>query len=147
MLEEHDYFCCLEREITPIEMSYDPKLQRRSTPKDQAVRADESGAQVCVKDIFQAAIEGDVECIQANIDLGVPVNKMGKPDHIWGPRFEKSGLFIAAPLHYACSYGREEAVKLLLENGARVDQRSASGLTPKDYARRRNYTQLLALMQ
>ncbi len=127
-------------------MSYSSAAQRRSTDPAQTVVQNADGAAECVKDIFQAAIEGDVECIAANLALGVDVNRPGQPGKVWGPRFEKSGLFAAPPLHYAVSYGREEAVKLLLSKGARVDQRSASGLTAKEYARRRNYTHIAALL-
>lgn len=125
-------------------MSYPSHLQRYVTDKSRALRANpNNGSTECVKDIFQAAIEGDLECIEANLDLGVDINSLGQPTTVWGPRFEKSGLFAATPLQYACSYGREEAVTLLLQRGARVDQRSASGHTAKDYARRRNYMGIL----
>uniref|UniRef100_A0A7S1MER3 Ankyrin repeat protein n=2 Tax=Neobodo designis TaxID=312471 RepID=A0A7S1MER3_NEODS len=124
-------------------MAYPSQLQRRHTAPDQLYAETEDGAKVATKDIFHAAIEGDVEAIRANLDLGVDVNAMGQPSAIWGPRFEKSGHFAASPLHYAVSYGREEAVALLLSRGARTDQRSASGHTPKDYARRRNYMGIL----
>lgn len=133
-------------------MSYDASMQRRWTKPEEAisVRAADGLDQTpraCVKDVYRAAIEGDVECLEANIaQLGVDVNKMGQPADVWGPRFEKSGLFVASPLHYAVSYNREEAVRFLLAKGARVDQRSASGLTAKDYARRRQYHHLMALM-
>lgn len=124
-------------------MTYPSHLQRYSTQKAALFRTDEHGAAQCVKDIFQAAIEGDVECLEANLDAGVDINSLGQPATVWGPRFEKSGLFAATALQYACSYGREEAVTFLLQRGARVDQRSASGHTAKDYARRRNYMGIL----
>jgi ankyrin repeat protein len=124
-------------------MSFPAGLQRRHTAEDKLFVEQEDGTKACSKDIFQAAIEGDLEAIRANLDLGVNVNAMGQPSAIWGPRFEKSGHFAATPLHYAVSYGRDEAVGLLLAKGARTDQRSASGHTPKDYARRRNYMGIL----
>lgn len=126
-------------------MSYVSSLQRRFTNDATAIINDEDGER-CVKDMYQAAIEGDVECLAANIKLGADVNAMGQPRETWGPRFEKSGLFAASPLHYACSYGREEAVKLLLQHGARTDQRSASGHTPKEYARLRNYVDIIHML-
>jgi hypothetical protein len=125
-------------------MAYPSVLQRRSTAEGDLYVTDEAtGRKRVAKDIFQAAIEGDVELLRAHVDHGADINAMGQPDEIWGPRFEKSGLFAAAPLHYAVSYGREEAVMFLLAKGARTDQRSASGHTPKDYARRRNYMGIL----
>ena len=124
-------------------MAYPSALQRRSTAHENLYATDADGEERCSKDIFKAAIEGDIECITANLDLGVDVNAMGQPGQIWGPRFAKSGHFAAAPLHYAVSYGRDEAVALLLSRGARTDQRSASGHTAKDYARRRNYMTIL----
>lgn len=127
-------------------MSYASHLQRYATAEDKLYTDGPDGAKRCVKDIYQAAIEGDVECIEANIALGVDINKVGQPQKIWGPRFEKSGLFSAAPLHYACAYGRELAVKCLLKHGARPEMRSASGLTSKDYARRRNYVSILVML-
>lgn len=127
---------------------YDTVLQCHSThPENAKVRDPQTGVTQCVKDIFQAAIEGDVACIEANLELGVDINKMGQPNSIWGSRFEKSGLFYATPLHYACSYNREVAVRYLLLRGARVDIRSASGLTCKEYARRRQYTSILQLLE
>lgn len=126
---------------------FDPTQQCHSTrPENTKVRDPETGVTRCIKDIFQAAIEGDVQCIEANLELGVDINKMGQPNQIWGSRFEKSGLFYATPLHYACSYNRELAVRFLLQRGARTDIRSASGLTCKEYARRRQYTSVLLLL-
>lgn len=126
---------------------YDPVLQCHSTrPEKTKVRDAATGNTRCVKDIYQAAIEGDVECLQANLELGIDINKMGQPGTIWGPRFDKSGLFYGTPLHYACSYNREVAVRFLIQRGARTDIRSASGLTCKEYARRRGYASILMLL-
>jgi ankyrin repeat protein len=127
-------------------MSYPSILQRRSTAADKTLVIADDGGKRCVKDIFLASIEGDVECIEANLACGVDVNKPGQPAKIWGPRFEKSGLFSATPLHYAVSYGREEAVRALLKLGARTDLRSASGMTAKQYAQRRQYNNIVHLI-
>eukprot|EP00756_Hemistasia_phaeocysticola_P045774 Hpha_TRINITY_DN1952_c0_g1::TRINITY_DN1952_c0_g1_i1::g.31013::m.31013 len=138
-------------------MSYHSHLQRLSTQPDQLLvevqaREGEEGEEgetrtVCKKDIFLAAIEGDIECIERNLDLGVDINSMGQPAKIWGTRFEKSTGFRAAPLHYAAAYGRELAVKLLLERGARPGVKSHSGLKPQEYARLRHYGELADLIQ
>lgn len=141
-------------------MSYGAVLQRRWTDPSKTIQTHATVAATtegeestavpaasCVKDIWRAAIEGDVECLQANVSLGVDVNALGQPGPgIWGPRFGKCGLFKASPLHFAASFGREEAVRFLLANGARVEQRSASGLTAKEYARRRQYEKIVAML-
>eukprot|EP01062_Namystynia_karyoxenos_P063483 TRINITY_DN56288_c0_g1_i1.p1 TRINITY_DN56288_c0_g1~~TRINITY_DN56288_c0_g1_i1.p1 ORF type:complete len:157 (+),score=50.44 TRINITY_DN56288_c0_g1_i1:73-543(+) len=139
-------------------MSYHSHLQRLSTPPDQLMvavpEAEDAEApegaeprMVCRKDIFLAAIEGDIECIEKNLELGVDINSMGQPAKIWGTRFEKSTGFRAAPLHYAAAYGRELAVKLLLDRGARPSIKSHSGLKPQEYARLRQYGELADLIQ
>ena len=127
-------------------MTYASHLQRRYTQPQETILVAEDGTRYCKKDIFRAAIEGDVECLEANLSLGVDVNKVGQPNTVWGPRFEKCGLFSAAPLHYACAYGREDAAKFLLAKGARADLLSASGMTSRDYAKRRNYISILAML-
>ena len=38
------------------------------------------------------------------------------------------------PLHVACAYGHEEIAQYLIENGARVNARSESGMTPLSLA-------------
>jgi len=127
-------------------MMYSSILQRHSTAPEQAITRREDGSSVCIKDIFQAAIEGDVECIEANLKLGVDINSRGAPAKPWGPRFDKASLYYATPLHYACAYGRESAVYFLLNRGARTMIRSASGMTCKEYARRRNYISILVML-
>jgi hypothetical protein len=102
------------------------------------------GSTSCVKDIFRAAVEGDVECLEANLSIGVDINSLGQPTDVLGPRYEMSGLFYATPLHYACSYGREAAVRTLLQHGARTDIRSTSGLSCKEYIS--NYVSILMLL-
>ena len=124
-------------------MSYGNELQRMRTPPDQAC----SGERECAKDIYLAAIEGDIECIQTNVDLGIDVNALGKPSKIWGYRFEKSSSFRAAPLHFAASYNRLLAVDLLLKNGADASVKSCSGLTARDYAQLRGYDDINALLE
>lgn len=128
-------------------MTYHSFLQCHNTKPELAkLRNPDTGTTYCPKDIFKAAIEGDVECLRANLDLGADINQQGQPGAIWGPRFNKAGLYYATPLHYACAYNRELAVRFLLHRGARTDIRSASGLTCKEYARRRNYVHLLVLL-
>eukprot|EP00388_Colpodella_angusta_P048940 GDKK01077823.1.p1 GENE.GDKK01077823.1~~GDKK01077823.1.p1 ORF type:complete len:142 (-),score=3.83 GDKK01077823.1:112-537(-) len=126
---------------------YYPHLQRFVTkPEDALIIDPASGARTCKKDIYQAAIEGDVECLAVNLMLGADVNGKGQPVFVYGPRFDKCDVFAATPLHYACGYNREEAVQFLLENGANPELRSASGVTCREYARSRNYITILQLL-
>lgn len=125
----------------------------------------------CVKDIWQAAIEGDVECLEANLSLGANLAQLGQPIasgvsegnnnsksnstqsaggasvQIWGPLFDRCALFRATPLQYACAYNRIEAVQFLLSKGASWEQLSSTGVSAKDYARRRGYVEVLALIE
>jgi hypothetical protein len=115
----------------------------------------------CVKDIWQAAIEGDVECLEANVKLGACLSQLGQPimssadshnnnngvGQIWGPLFDRCALFKATPLQYACAYNRIEAAAYLLDQGASWEQLSSTGVSAKDYARRRNYVEILKLIE
>ncbi len=111
----------------------------------------------CVKDIWQAAIEGDVECLDANLQLGSSISQLGQPIMsaasdantvaIWGPLFDRCALFRATPLQYACAYNRIEAAQFLLSRGASWEQLSSTGVSAKDYARRRGYHEILKLIE
>ena len=123
----------------------------------------------CIKDIWQAAIEGDVECLEANLSLGASLAQLGQPilssstttttsqntinsnnssqQQLWGPLFDRCALFRATPLQYACAYNRIEAAKFLLDRGASWEQLSSTGVSAKDYARRRNYLEILKLIE
>ena len=126
---------------------YHSHLQRRATHPDFTMQVgEESGKEECIKDIYQAAIEGDVECLAANLALEVNIDSRGQPKFIYGPRFKKCEVFGATPLQYACGYNREEAVQFLLENGASTSIRSATGLTARDYAQGRGYIKILELL-
>jgi hypothetical protein len=145
-------------------MSYPTVDQCRTTKREDAivitqpVQAAGDGSmatpvQVCVKDIWHAAIEGDVECLEANIRLGgaAAVFGLGQPcveskGTLWGPMFDRCAQFTAAPLHYACAFNREAAVRCLLSHGARSDQMSSTGTTARDYARQRGYENILAIL-
>jgi hypothetical protein len=136
-------------------MSFPEFMQRRSTAPAAAV-VGAGDARRCTKDIWQAAIEGDVECIDANLQLGASLSQLGQPVlsaatdattvQIWGPLFDKCALFRATPLQFACAYNRIEAARFLLERGASWEQLSSTGVSAKDYARRRGYTEILRLI-
>eukprot|EP00759_Apiculatamorpha_spiralis_P045147 PhF_6_TR41997/c0_g1_i1/m.63511 len=129
---------------------YAKHLQRLSTDPSQTLIYDDStnsSTGRCVKDVYRSAIEGDVECLKTNLELGVNINALGQPIKKWGPQFDKSVGYAATALHYAASYGRLEAVEFLLQNGADPRVKSTSGHTPKDYAKVRYYTDVLRLIE
>jgi hypothetical protein len=178
-------------------MSYPEFMQRRSTKSDAAIVEDvdvfglpsqqqdpnsssspsassatQNKKMKCVKDIWHAAIEGDVECLEANLKLGASISQLGQPiltasannsnsgssaahgtttssgvQPIWGPLFDRCALFRATPLQFACAYNRIEAAKFLLDQGASWEQLSSTGVSAKDYARRRNYIEILKLIE
>jgi uncharacterized protein len=51
-----------------------------------------------------------------------------------------------APLHQAAAAGKRELVVLLLEKGARRDQRCDQGKLPGDYARERGHAAVVELL-
>ena len=52
----------------------------------------------------------------------------------------------ATPLHYAAHEGHKEVVELLIAKGAVVNAKDDDGDTPLDYAHRRKYTEVAALL-
>ena len=71
--------------------------------------------------IHDAALDGDFDEVQRQLDAGVDVNEESS-----------TGL---TPLHYAASSGHNDIVELLIERGANVNATySGKGATPLDYA-------------
>ena len=71
--------------------------------------------------IHDAALDGDFDEVQRQLDAGVDVNEESS-----------KGL---TPLHYAASAGHNDIVELLIERGANVNATdSGKGGTPLDYA-------------
>ncbi len=68
--------------------------------------------------IHDAAWDGDLAGVQAELDKGVDVNE---PDR---------SFFNLAPLHYAAGYGFKEIAELLIAEGADVDAKTTTGGTP-----------------
>lgn len=95
------------------------------------------------RDIWTGAVDGDVECLKQRLNDGVGVDDLGYPKGI--PAFQ-SGNFYATPLHYAVAYGNAHATLFLIRNGARPDIQSSMGLTPLDYARKRNYEEIIRIL-
>ncbi len=73
-------------------------------------------------------VKGDIETVQKLIDLGVNVNKTSK------------GL---TPAMYAARYNRLDILKLLVENGAKLNIKSDRGMTAEKYAEASNATDTL----
>jgi len=68
-------------------------------------------------------VKGDIETVQKLIDLGINVNKTSK------------GL---TPAMYAARYNRLDILKLLVENGAKLNVKSDRGMTAEKYAEASN---------
>lgn len=67
--------------------------------------------------------KGDMTTVKTLIELGEDVNK------------RSNGM---TPLMYAAKFNRVEILKLLIENGADLDRKSAKGLTAVKYAKLSN---------
>ncbi len=50
------------------------------------------------------------------------------------------------PLHLEALYGRKHSVKVLLDYGANVTKKCARGWTPRDYAEKLKWTEVLQLI-
>ena len=64
-------------------------------------------------------VKGDMETVKKLIDLGVNVNETS------------NGL---TPAMYAAKYNRLDILKLLVENGAKLNTKSDKGMTAEKYA-------------
>jgi ankyrin repeat protein len=80
--------------------------------------------------IHDAARNGDLAGVQAELDKGVDVNAkdtfffMDSGDGFIIPYYERT------PLHEAAMEGHREIVELLIAKGAHVNMKSAAGTTP-----------------
>jgi ankyrin repeat protein len=80
--------------------------------------------------IHDAALDGDFDEVQRQLDAGVDVNEESS-----------TGL---TPLHYAASSGHNDIVELLIERGANVNATdSGKGATPLDYAHWRDHEEVI----
>lgn len=73
-------------------------------------------------------VKGDFETVKRLIDLGQDVNK------------RSNGL---TPAMYAAKYNRLDILKLLVENGAKLNVKSEKGMTAAKYAQLSNATDTL----
>merc|ERR1712216_328029 len=51
------------------------------------------------------------------------------------------------PLLYACAYGAEECVEILVQNGADVDARNSRGESPLDHAKKNNDAHAILVLE
>nr|WP_321245756.1 ankyrin repeat domain-containing protein [uncultured Psychroserpens sp.] len=77
-------------------------------------------------------VKGDIDTVKKLIELGQDVNK------------KSNGL---TPAMYAAKYNRLDVLKLLVEKGAKLDVKSAKGMTAQKYAEASNATDALAYIK
>lgn len=77
-------------------------------------------------------VKGDIETVQKLIDLGTDVNK------------SSNGL---TPAMYAARYNRLDILKLLVENGAKLNIKSDKGMTAEKYAEASNAQDTLSYLK
>ncbi|WP_040278410.1 ankyrin repeat domain-containing protein [Psychroserpens damuponensis] len=79
-----------------------------------------------------SVVKGDLETVKKLIELGQDVNK------------KSNGL---TPAMYAAKYNRLDILKLLVEKGAKLDVKSAKGMTAEKYAEASNANDTLAYLK
>ncbi|AYU76480.1 conserved hypothetical protein [Leishmania infantum JPCM5] len=99
-------------------------------------------------DIFHAACDGDVAALDACLRSASNIDALGQPDpaRYNGFQFKQRWLFRAPPLVFAAAFGREEAVRFLLEHGANPHVASTTGLRAQDYAAQRGYSAIVLML-
>ncbi|MEY8847822.1 ankyrin repeat domain-containing protein [Psychroserpens sp. XS_ASV72] len=85
-----------------------------------------------VSPFCMSIVKGDVETVKKLIDLGVSVNKTS------------NGL---TPAMYAAKYNRLEILKILVENGAKLDVKTDKGETAENFAKASNAVDTLAYIR
>jgi ankyrin repeat protein len=76
--------------------------------------------------------KGDIETVKKLIELGANINE------------KSNGM---TPVMYAAKYNRVDILKLLVENGAKLDVKSEKGLTAEKYAKLSNANDALAYLK
>ena len=84
-----------------------------------------------VSSFCKAIMQGDIDTVKKLIALGEDVNQ------------KSLGM---APIHFAARYNQPEILKLLIENGANIKQRSDKGYTAKKYAELSNANEALEVL-
>jgi ankyrin repeat protein len=80
-----------------------------------------------------AALAGRIEMAKLLLAHGAAIDAGSSPSE-------------ATPLHYAAVYGQMKMIAFLIENGADPDVRDTQGLTPFQYASRRNRAPVMELL-
>ncbi|OIQ27912.1 MAG: hypothetical protein BM564_10960 [Bacteroidetes bacterium MedPE-SWsnd-G2] len=76
--------------------------------------------------------KGDIQTVKKLIDMGADVNQ------------KSNGM---TPAMYAAKFNRVEILKLLVENGAKLDRKSDIGLTAEKYAKQTNAKDALEVIK
>ena len=85
-----------------------------------------------LKDILEAAHEGNIEAVKKHLASGADLNTKDSED--------------GTPLHHAAWNGHKEVAELLIEKGAVVNALGVNG-TPLDWAIFRNHTETAELLR
>jgi ankyrin repeat protein len=71
------------------------------------------------KDIWEAAVQGDIEAVKRHLATGTDVDVKG-------------GWMVVTPLHMAAANGHKEIAELLIAKGADVNAKAEDDETPLD---------------
>ena len=85
-----------------------------------------------VNPFFISIAKGDIETVKKLIELGADVNE------------KSNGM---TPAMYAAKFNRVDILKLLVENGAKLDVKSEKGLTAEKYAQASNAKDALVYLK
>uniref|UniRef100_UPI00404B6400 ankyrin repeat domain-containing protein n=1 Tax=Gelidibacter sp. TaxID=2018083 RepID=UPI00404B6400 len=77
-------------------------------------------------------VKGDIETVKKLIELGTDVNE------------KSNGM---TPVMYAAKFNRVDILKLLVENGAKLNLKSEKGYTAEKYAQLSNATEALTYLK
>ncbi len=84
--------------------------------------------------LMNAAWKGHADCVKLLLEHGADVNVQGGP-------------FKRTPLLCAATNGSVETIRLLVAKGANMEARDWSDATPRDWAKRRGDSEIIALLQ
>ena len=81
--------------------------------------------------IHDAAMKGDLNGVQAELDKGIDVDQLLGTDYVRDPLEPFMPIVLeGAPLHYAVVGGHKEVAELLISKGADVNAKDKDGWTP-----------------